>query len=33
MHEHALKMRESSCVTRAAKHFFISVVHNPLGIM
>jgi hypothetical protein len=33
MHKHALKTRESSCVRRAAKPFFIPVVHNPLGIV
>jgi hypothetical protein len=31
MHERALKTCEPSCVPRAAKHFFISVVHIPSG--
>jgi hypothetical protein len=31
MHEHALETHEPSCVTRAAKPFFISVVHCPSG--
>jgi hypothetical protein len=31
MHECALKTREPSCVPRAAKPFFIPVVHNPSG--
>jgi hypothetical protein len=30
-HERALKTREPSCVIREAKHFFVPVVHNPLG--
>jgi hypothetical protein len=33
MREQTLKTREASCVPRAAKHFFIPVVHNPLGAM
>jgi hypothetical protein len=33
MHEHALKTRESSCVPRAAKLFFIHVVHSLSGAM
>jgi hypothetical protein len=32
-HEHALETCEASCVPRAAKHFFVLVVHNPLGVM
>jgi hypothetical protein len=31
MHERALEIREPSCVPRAAKHFFIPVVHSPPG--
>jgi hypothetical protein len=31
MHEQALETREPSCVPRAAKPFFIPVVHSPLG--
>jgi hypothetical protein len=30
-HEHALETREPTYVPRAAKPFFIPVVHNPLG--
>jgi hypothetical protein len=30
MHEHALETREPSYMTRAAKTFFIPVVHSPL---
>jgi hypothetical protein len=30
-HERALETRKPSCVPRAAKPFFISVVHNPPG--
>jgi hypothetical protein len=30
--EHALKTCEPSCVPRAAKSFFILVVHSPLGL-
>jgi hypothetical protein len=30
MYERALETREPSCVPRAAKPFFIPVVHNPL---
>jgi hypothetical protein len=30
-HECALKTREPICVTRAAKPFFIPMVHNPSG--
>jgi hypothetical protein len=33
MHEHALETREPSCVPRAAKPFFILVVHSPPGIV
>ena len=33
MREQTLKTREASCVPRAAKPFFIPVVHNPLGAM
>jgi hypothetical protein len=33
MHERALETRESSCVPRAAKPFFIPVVHSPPGAM
>jgi hypothetical protein len=33
MHEHALKTREPSYMPRAAKHFFIPVVHSLLGAM
>jgi hypothetical protein len=29
-HERALKTYETSCVSRAVKPFFVSVVHNPL---
>jgi hypothetical protein len=29
--KHALETRESGCVPRAAKPFFISVVHSPSG--
>jgi hypothetical protein len=29
MHEHVLKTHEPSYVPRAAKHFFIPVVHSP----
>jgi hypothetical protein len=32
-HEHALETREPSCVPRAAKTFFIPMVHSPLGAM
>jgi hypothetical protein len=32
-HERALKTREPSCVPRAAKPFFIHVVHSPPGVM
>jgi hypothetical protein len=31
MHERALETCEPSCVPRAAKHFFIPVVHNSTG--
>jgi hypothetical protein len=31
--EHVLEIRESSCVPRVAKHFFIPVVHSPLGVV
>jgi hypothetical protein len=31
MHECALETREPSYVPMTAKHFFIPVVHNPLG--
>jgi hypothetical protein len=31
MHEHALETREPSYVPRAAKPFFIPVVHSPPG--
>jgi hypothetical protein len=31
MHERALETREPSCVPRAAKLFFILVVHSPPG--
>jgi hypothetical protein len=30
-HERVLETRESSCVARAVKPFFIPVVHSPLG--
>jgi hypothetical protein len=33
MHEYALKIREPSCVPRAAKPSFIPVVHSPPGAM
>jgi hypothetical protein len=33
MHERVLETREPSCVLRAAKPFFIHVVHSPLGVM
>jgi hypothetical protein len=33
MQEPALKTHEPSCVPRAAKPFFIHVVHNPLGVV
>jgi hypothetical protein len=29
MHEHALETREPNCVPRAAKTFFIPMVHGP----
>jgi hypothetical protein len=32
-HERALEIRESSYVPRAAKLFFIPVVHNPSGVV
>jgi hypothetical protein len=31
-HERTLETHESSCVSRAAKLFFIPVIHNPLGL-
>jgi hypothetical protein len=31
MHERALETRESSCVPRIAKSFFIHVAHGPPG--
>jgi hypothetical protein len=31
MHERALETRKPSCVPRAAKPFFIHVVHSPPG--
>jgi hypothetical protein len=31
MHERVLETRESNCAPRAAKPFFIPVVHSPLG--
>jgi hypothetical protein len=33
IHERALETCETSCVTRAAKSFFVPVVHSPLGAM
>jgi hypothetical protein len=30
-HERTLKTRKPSCVPRIAKHFFIPVIHSPLG--
>jgi hypothetical protein len=33
MNERALETREPSCVPRAARHFFIPVVHNPPGVV
>jgi hypothetical protein len=33
MHERALKIREPSYVLRAAKPFFIPVVHSPPGVV
>jgi hypothetical protein len=30
-HERAVEIREPSCVPRAAKHFFIPVVHSLSG--
>jgi hypothetical protein len=33
MHERALETREPSCVPKAAKPFFIPVVHNPPGVV
>jgi hypothetical protein len=32
-YEHALESYEPSCVSVADRSFFISVVHNPLGVM
>jgi hypothetical protein len=32
-HERALKTRESTCVPRVAKSFFIPVVHSPPGVV
>jgi hypothetical protein len=32
-HDRALDPCESSCVLRAARPFFIPVVHNPLGVV
>jgi hypothetical protein len=31
MHERALETRESNCMPRASKHFFIPVVHSLPG--
>jgi hypothetical protein len=31
--DYALDICEPSCVPRVARHFFIPVVHNPLGAM
>jgi hypothetical protein len=31
--DHALDICEPSCVTGAARHFFIPVVYNPLGVV
>jgi hypothetical protein len=31
IHDHALDTYELSCVPGAASHFFIPVVHSPLG--
>jgi hypothetical protein len=33
MHERALETRKPSCVPRAAKLFFIPVVHSPSGVV
>jgi hypothetical protein len=33
MHKRALETREPSCVPRAAKYFFIPMVHRPLGVV
>jgi hypothetical protein len=33
IHEHALKMCKASCVPRAAKPFFVPVVHSLLGVV
>jgi hypothetical protein len=32
-HERALKTCEPNCVPRTARHFFIPVVHNPVGVV
>jgi hypothetical protein len=32
-HERALETCKASCVLRAAKHFFVPVVRNPLGVV
>jgi hypothetical protein len=33
MYERVLETREPSCMSRAAKPFFIHVVHSPLGVV
>jgi hypothetical protein len=33
MHECALETHEHTCVYRAAKPFFISVIHSPPGVV